>query len=349
MSELHREGKAKRLLRCLTFLISCLLVLLIAGAIVLGLRVENFKIPGEFGNRADNIACVQERTDANDFSFVVAGDIRGGMPTFKSMLDAAEKEKPAFVVILGDLIVRVNDISFKNFAYQLRGYCQKMPMFVVVGNHDFDPDRGVGIESFEKFYGPCQFSFRIGENLFIFLNDNYPYCESGEYVDFLESAILKEQGKIKKTFVFTHVPVMTIDGSLTNNGMTASGRFMELAKKYNIDYVFSGHVHGYIRQQKDNTVYIVSGGGGSRLHDVQGKFHHLVRISVKDGQVTELVIKGAEYPERAGLIERKLVEYVWPRITKNIFTIVITGIIIILGVIEVVLQVVIFRKNRQRI
>ncbi len=117
-----------------------------------------------------------------------------------------------------------------------------------------------------------------------------------------------------------HIPVISIDGSLRSSGLGGNERFMELAKKYNIDYVFAGDHHGYIKSKKDNTVYIISGGGGARLRGEHGKFHHLVRISVNNELIEETVVVSKKYPETFELIELNLATYIWPVISHNFIT-----------------------------
>ncbi len=301
-----------------------LIIIIIASSVFVGLRAEKSKWPRFFGNRDENISHVCGNTDANDFTFIVVGDVQGGTATFESMLDIIRDDRPAFAVVLGDLVGTPTTISHKLFALEMQEHSQDIPMFTVVGNHDIDPNGSFGITDFEKLYGPSQFFFCIGKYLFVFLNDVPPYDVDEAYVDFLEKAINAQKDDIKKIFVFMHIPVISIDGSLSCNGLGGSERFMELANRYNIDYVFAGHHHGYIKSKKDNTVYIISGGGGARLRGEHGKFHHLVRISVNNGLIEETVVVSKKYLETSELIERNLATYIWPVISKNFISAAIT-------------------------
>jgi hypothetical protein len=299
-------------------------MIIIASSVFVGLRIEKSRWPRFFGNSDENISHVCENTDANDFTFIVAGDVQGGTATFESMLDIIRDDRPAFAVVLGDLVGIPTTVSHKLFALEMKEHSQDIPMFTVVGNHDIEPNGSFGISDFEKLYGPSQFSFCIGEYLFVFLNDVRPYDADEAYVDFLEETISDQKYNIKKTFVFMHIPVISIDGSLRSSGLGGSERFTELAKRYNIDYVFAGDHHGYIKYKKDNTVYIISGGGGARLRGKHGKFHHLVRISVNNGLIEETVVVSKKYMETFELIERNLAVYIWPVISKNFISAAIT-------------------------
>ena len=335
--------RLKGFIYSLGFLISCFLILFIAGAVITGLIIQNFEIPQNFGNGQENIANVCKNMDANDFTFIVVGDVKDGTATFEAMLDIIEQEDPAFTVVLGDLVCKATGIAHKLFTFEMSEHCREVPMFIVAGNHDIDLEGGFDITDFEKIYGPAQFSFCIGEYLFVFLNDNEPYCDSEDYIEYLESAILSRQGKIKKTFVFMHVPAIKIDGSLQNSGLSGSERFMELAKEYNIDYVFAGDHHGYIKQHVGNTNYIITGGGGSRLRGQRGRFYHMMRIGVEEGLATETVILGRKYIETTELIERNIVIYIWPMISHNMVSRFVTAIILIFAFLMCIYT---FRKRR---
>ena len=334
----------KRFFLSVVLVLSLLLVIVICSAVFVGVWIEKSKWPDFFGNKPENVSYVTEKTDANDFTFVVVGDVKGGTATFEAMLDIIRDDKSAFAVVLGDMVGPATEIGHKLFALEMQEHSQNIPMFVVVGNHDVDPNGSFGVNDFENLYGPAQFSFCIGEYLFVFLNDIRPYSESEEYIDFLESAIRSREGKIKKTFVFMHVPVISIDGSLKNSGLSGSERFMELAKKYNVDYVFAGDHHGYVKQRKDNTTYIISGGGGGRLRGEHGKFHHLTRISVKNGLVEETVVISRKYLETFELIERNLAVYIWPIISFNLFSKAVTTVILVLAFLVFVYS---FRRLRR--
>ena len=107
---------------------------------------------------------------------------------------------------------------------------------------------------------------------------------------------------------------------------------LENAKKYNIDYVFAGDHHGYIKQPVDGTDYIITGGGGSRLRGERGRFYHMMRIGVERGLVTETVILGKKNIETTELIERNVISYIWPMISYNLFSEAVTIIIFIFAV-----------------
>jgi predicted MPP superfamily phosphohydrolase len=292
--------------------------------VVVGLHVQTAKFHKFLGNGFENIAYVNETTDANDFTFIVTGDVKGGTATFEWLLNFSQLDKPAFIVVLGDFVSNPDLIRHKLFAVEMAEYAQHLPMFLVPGNHDINPDSAFRLKDFEAVWGPAQFQFTIGKNLFIFLNNAPPYNKTVKYLKFLEEVLLEQAEKAEKIFVFMHVPPSGLDSSLMCNGLAGSEKFFELAKKYNIDYVFAGDHHGYVKTERDGTTFIVTGGGGARLRGSHGRFHHVIRIEVKNGTVTETVFAGKKQLETLELIEHNMVVYLWPVITQNFVSISIT-------------------------
>ena len=296
---------------------ACFLIVVFMVIAVIGLRVQTAKVPKFLGNRAENFTYVNTTSDPNDFTFIALGDIKGGMATFKELLDIARADKPAFVVILGDFVCDPEPIRHQLFALKMKEENLPFPVFVVPGNHDVSPDGPFRLKDFEKTYGPAQFHFTIGKYFFVFLNNIPAYSKTGEYLRFLEQAVSEQAGKNREVFVFMHVPPPELSPSIKCSGLHGSKHFLQLARKYNIRYVFTGDHHGYIKIVKDGTTYIVTGGGGARLRGEHGRFYHLFRVAVEKRMITETVIATKKRLETIELLQRNIVFYLWPLIGKN--------------------------------
>ncbi len=305
------------------------LILIIATSIT-GMLVRNAKISGMLGNSRENISFVEKNTDPNDFTFAVIGDPKCGTATFEALLNISNLDKPAFVIILGDFVSHYLPIEHKLFTHETAEHAEKTPIFLVPGNHDINEEEGFGLEDFRAIYGTEQFSFTIGKNLFICLNDIPPYADSGQYVRFAEQEIQKEPNGIERIFIFMHIPIWRLDTpEICDSNAPGSGEFLELAQKYDIDYVFAGHHHAYVKAQRENTTFIISGGGGDRLRGIHGRFHHIIRIAIKNDSVTETVLGIEPRMETSELIERNIVVYLWPAMVQNIIP---TSIISLLAI-----------------
>ena len=311
------DPRIVRMLRSTLFVMFAIVVIIIISTLVIGISIERNNFPPLLGNRPENVKNIQSCIDPNNFTFIVMGDVKDSTPTFESLLDMAEKENPSFIIILGDLVSHINQTDHKLFVYEISEYASKTPFFIVPGNHDISHEDGFGLEDFEQTYGPAQFYFTIGSYLFVFLNDLPEYNQNGEYLDFLEDALQENSSTAKKTFVFTHIPPSGLSDLLECSGAPNSKRFTDIAKKYHVDYVFAGDHHGYIKTVKDDTIYTVTGGGGSRLRGSKGRFHHFVEINIEDGKVFEHVIAVEHKHGGIELLERNIAVYFWGSIRQN--------------------------------
>jgi len=299
----------------------------IAITVAIGLRVQTTNVPKLLGNRAENLNYVSTNTDPNNFTFITTGDIKRGTATFTHMLDLAQADKPAFAVILGDFVSEPELVRHQHFISKMARIALPYPVFLVPGNHDIHPDEPFQLKDYEQTYGPAQFHFTIGQHLFIFLNNSPPYAKTGQYLKFLEQVVSERAKQVQNIFVFMHVPPSGLNPWIEAHGLYGSEKFMQLAKELGIRYVFTGDHHGYVKTVKDETTYIVTGGGGATLRGTHGRFHHLTRIAVQNGMITETVIIGEKRFETLNLLERNIAVHLWPLITQNFVSIAVTTIL----------------------
>lgn len=313
-------GSEPRIVRMLKSTLLCVLagiIILTICTSVVGVQLERSKYPSLLGNRPQNIQKMTSHADPNNFSFVVMGDVKDSTPTFESLLDIAERENPLFIVVLGDLVNQTNQVNHKLFAYEISEYASKIPFFVTPGNHDISIEDSFGLREFEQTYGPAQFNFSIGPYLFVFLNDLPEYNPEKQYLNYLEKTLQKNSTTAKKIFIFTHVPPSGISNLLECSSAPYSESFIDIINKYHVDYVFSGDHHGYIKTVKNDTTYIVTGGGGAKLRGSKGKFHHFVEINIGDGKVFEHVIAVEHKHGGLEILERNIAVYFWGAIRQN--------------------------------
>jgi len=327
MTHTYSKQRLRRFLNSCTIISASMVLIAIVAVVVTGMRVHVAGFPESLGNSSDNIGHIKSATDPNEFTFIVVGDVKGGIATFEAMLEIIQADKPAFGVILGDFVGHTKLISHKLFAMEMAEHARNFPMLIIPGNHDISTEGPFRLEDFENTYGPAQFSFTIGKSLFVFLNVISPYGQTGQYLEFLEQAITGRTEKMERIFVFMHIPPSGLNSSLMCNELPESEKFLQLTKKYHIDYVFAGDHHGYVKTKRDGTTFIVTGGGGARLRGKHGKFHHLMRMSVKNGMIDEAVIATKRQLETSELMERNIVVYIWPLIARNSASVAVTFVI----------------------
>jgi len=316
--------KLKCLLNSCVIVIACIALGALAVIVAVGLRIQTAKVSKFLGNRTGNAVFLNAATDPNDFTFIVVGDVKGGTATFEALLDVMQPEKPAFTAVLGDFVSGPEPNRHRIFAYEMSEDNLPFPMFLVIGNHDVNPEGPFRLEDFERIYGPSQFHFTIGKHLFIFLNNSPPFDKTEEYLNFLERVLSERAKQSQEIFVFMHVPPSGLSPSLMCNTPHGSEKFFRLMKKYHVQYAFAGDHHGYVKTVKDGTTYIVTGGGGARLRGKHGRFHHLVRMTVENGMITETVVVTNKHLETTELLERNIVVYLWPLISRSFASVAVT-------------------------
>ncbi|MCJ7777189.1 MAG: metallophosphoesterase [Sedimentisphaerales bacterium] len=298
------------------YYLSVILILAMGCIVIYGLWLSSHPQSMNLANFPSSIEQIQSNIDPNHFTFLVSGDPKGGTATFENLVESVTGDNPAFLVVMGDFVNQPTVMNHKLFAYEMSEHSRKTKIFVIPGNHDISPD-SFTVEDFRATYGADQFSFTIGHNLFIFLNDLPQYNNEGQYLTFLEKTLSDFSGKSRKTFIFMHIPPTNVIPGLLCNSLQKNEDFLKLIRKYNVDYVFAGDHHGYAKKKAGSTNFIVSGGGGARLRGQHGKFFHIIRIAVDNEDVAETVIAGKHQIETSELLEYNIAVYLWPALCNH--------------------------------
>eukprot|EP00944_MAST-04C_sp_MAST-4C-sp1_P012707 g12707.t1 len=244
-------------------------------------------------------------------SFIIFGDTQSGAVTFERLLQSLRERdstmpSPDLLIHLGDA---VQDAAIKRewhsyfFSPLLRlPFATQIPLIMAQGNHDI-------IESFHlegtftiknpKRFDNTYFSISIGSAIrFVILNSNVDDLKQDAFM--LQEFGSDEFKAASYRIVLCHIPpfIEFWDPKAWSNGEKDWGahvktKWVPLFEQHKVDVVVSGHSHIYQRGRKNGIVYIVSGGGGASLEDMEknrvadydfykvtiGK-HHLLRLKV---------------------------------------------------------------------
>jgi hypothetical protein len=215
-----------------------------------------------------------------DESYVVAfiGDTRNRPEVFGGMLEQIKRERPCFIVILGDMVNDGGDVSqWKKYLFDVgKDTFDHIPLVAIVGNQDRDDDKRVDL--YRRFFAPpgsspsakLYYSLRIGDDLFIIL-DNYgirPYFAFTEGPWLWKT--LKEAScdpKIRHTFVLSHVGVTSyVENRM---GFLSLKLFTGVMARRNVTALITAHDHFYARGQTYSGLpFFITGGGGAPRHEV---------------------------------------------------------------------------------
>jgi len=286
------------------------------------------QFPQNFGNFESVRAALPASDAEKPFTFVIVGDTRS-TGTFKGLTKDINEAEPAFVVILGDW---VNGGSMDQHAYfkqESADYDFSCPVFFTPGNHDVDPKK-YPMASFEKEYGPRNFSFVYNDNIFIFishLDKRFPNHDSLKYLRSLDKKAL---AAYRNRFVFMHIPLW-VSPDIKERHTRDEKELMQIFEDLNIDYAVAADFHGYNRTRLRGVEYIITGGGGQRMDESQGRqFHHAIALTVGTDMVSERILPASARFDVKEWIDMNSIVYIGPFLLDHSFFIVIGNIIIII-------------------
>ncbi len=208
------------------------------------------------------------------FRFAVIGDSGIGSAAQQQVADRLVVLAPDLVLHTGDVIYPSGQASgYDPFFFQpYQALLRQSPVFPTLGNHDYGTAGGQPY--LDAFYLPRNnpadsekyYSFDWGNAHFVALDFNDGPAQA--QLDWLQ-ADLAATDKLWK-FVFYHQAIYSsgphgYEPYLINKRAVLAPIF----EAHQVDVVFNGHDHDYERTQSINgVIYIVSGGGGASLYNV---------------------------------------------------------------------------------
>ena len=248
------------------------------------------------------------------YRFVVYGDTRSRHELHRRVIQAMiARGAPDFVVHTGDLVADGNDNSQWPVFFDIeRDLLRQTVFFPALGNHERNSPEYYQYFQVTKPY----YSFDWGNGHFIVLNSDVENVAENpatrdafwaEQTRWLEDDLASHQNAVYR-FVIAHHPPFTAVARRQNENprMTA---LVPLFEKYRVTAGFFGHDHNYQRYLKNGVHYLITGGGGAPLYDVdkppQGitqkvaSTEHFVTVSVegKKARIEAITLDGRELDE----------------------------------------------------
>jgi predicted MPP superfamily phosphohydrolase len=202
------------------------------------------------------------RLPAADFHFVILGDRTGEAQPgiYQEVWKNAAQENPAFVVTIGDTIQGLDDkTADREWREAQQIFIKQITLYLTPGNHDIWSD--LSEKLFRKYSGHApHYSFDYEQAHFTILDNSRTDQFTPAELAFLE-ADLRAHEKQPVKFVFSHRPSWLIDVLLKN----PHNAVHQLAKKYGVQYVISGHVHQMIHSNFEGITYLSMPSAGGHL------------------------------------------------------------------------------------
>ncbi|MGY5853170.1 MAG: metallophosphoesterase [Candidatus Thorarchaeota archaeon] len=228
--------------------------------------------------------------DDGVFSFVAYGDTRGDgavavSPLHKDIVDLYLQHDPEFIIHTGDMVLvggEPDQWSVFNDSIQSI-ISNNTPFYGVVGNHERWSDSN--FTNYQDFFdysdvidqpgeSELHYSFDSGNMHFIFLNTIVEW--DGEVFTCPETQMTWLEDEFSQNYEFIvvvlHNPAWSIRYNRPDRWAQAESirnTFHALFVENGVDLVFTGHDHQYYRTIRDGIQYVVTGGGGAPLYDIQ--------------------------------------------------------------------------------
>jgi hypothetical protein len=226
----------------------------------------------------------------SDFTFDAFGDNKNSVSTFKELIGDVNRDGSSFAIDVGDLVFDGKMDKFAFFMDQARTFTK--PLLTAIGNHEtYANGRG----NYFKIFGGFYYSFTVGRNYFIVLDDaNEKNLDDWQMV-WLKSELARSQA-YRNRFVFMHVPLYDdrTSGS-SEHGLQDRGfarRLNDLFDASGVTMLFASHIHEYASGTWGRTPFIITGGAGAELlgRDTSRYFYHYVRVHVSDSGLSYEVV-----------------------------------------------------------
>lgn len=237
--------------------------------------------------------------ETESFSFLYLGDVQSGYTQWGSMLEEIYSENPQirFALLGGDLTDNGNDQhEWGEFLDAATEVFSRIPVMPARGNHDGSlfldffalPDNGPRGVS-EQFY-----SFDYGTAHFVVLDTSNIITESVK--QWLREDLQDTTKKWK--FAVFHIPAYPVVTDYKGIDASIRENWIPILEQYNVDMVFVGHQHVYMRthplyqgevQSDAYGIVYVMGNAGSKIYAAGGGFPYIAREETGSNyQVVEL-------------------------------------------------------------
>lgn len=253
------------------------------------------KLCPKYGYETMKARAAERMPEGDAFTFVVLGDTRKRMRTATKIFAGAREENPVVIFHTGDIVRGGTPSEYHDSLTPLIDLVDPVPVLSVPGNHERGAWRDYA--GFKALHGDEQFSFELGNCLFVGINNSTRKGVTDAGLAYLEKALSGSTATHK--YVFYHIPPKFFEATFVTDRPRRGFKHNEqeshqLFIKHGVTEVFMAHIHGYATQLIDGVRYTLTAGGGAKLSPrirEAGRFHHYLVRHVNGGEVRRELIK----------------------------------------------------------
>jgi 3',5'-cyclic AMP phosphodiesterase CpdA len=204
---------------------------------------------------------------------------------FEFAIATANRLKPAFVVLTGDLVNAEGDgaqiAEFKRVAGRLD---PNIRLFLMPGNHDVgnEPTKE-SLAKYREQFGPDYYTFRVGDIAGIVLDSSLEKStqnvpdEAAKMEAWFRTELAKAQRDgVKHLIVFQHIPFFLNDPKeedrYENIPRETRQRYLKTLHEYGVKQVFAGHYHSTSEARDGDLEMITTGPVGKPVPPARSGF-----------------------------------------------------------------------------
>ena len=209
--------------------------------------------------------------DEKGVRFAVFGDTRTNHMVHRSVIEAVAKEQIDFFLHTGDMVERGGreDLWITFFEIE-RPLLQKAAIFPSIGNHDLG-NRGYYNKYFfldRWAHGKSWYVADWGPVRIVSLDDTIICGRRCAQYEFVRKGLEEGAARGQLMVLFLHYPPYS--SGAHGSDLQLRAVLGELAKRYGVELVVTGHDHDYERTVSiDGTTYMVSGSAGAPVRPIQ--------------------------------------------------------------------------------
>jgi len=246
------------------------------------------------------------------FRFAVYGDTRSRHDVHRAVIAAMLKAAPDFVLHTGDLVAdgRATEQWPVFFSIE-KELLRNAVIFPAIGNHERNDPKFYEFFDVSKGY----YSFDWGAAHFTVLNSdigNVAKDTEGkesfweEQRRWLETDLEQSRTAALRFVVFHHPPFTAV--KRRQGGKHPVSDLLPLFEQHKVTAVFNGHDHNYQHHVKSGVHYIVTGGGGAPLYEVDAPLEGITKKVERVEHYVTVDVDGRRARLEARAVDGRLID-----------------------------------------
>ena len=196
----------------------------------------------------------------NKFSFALFGGNNADNMVFEDLLKQIDHDPDIlFAFDLGDAVMKGRKPYYQYFIKQVNSNLG-IPLLTLIGENEVT---GEGRDLYQKILGPFYYSFKIGRDFFIVIDNAEEKDLDKQQIEWLENE-LKKVNDPENCIIFMHRPFYMPGESKNSHFMSdqISLKLFNLFLNYHVSHIFASGINGFYDGEFKGIPYTVTGGAG---------------------------------------------------------------------------------------